>query len=202
MNFSFKFLALSISDLFYCYFNIRFIHPNLVLSLNRQVGLALVVEGEVALGIMGCPNWKNDHAKTDDDDDGGERSKPSSQGMIMIAHVGRGTWVRQLPASTDSVADSLDGWKKCYVDPCSTMNHAVFLIPESQKWESLPLSGSHGVTYDASKSKNEDKITLLKVCCGRYLMFQYLLENGIFLVLILYFRIHENNDHRFCLFSM
>ncbi|CAA7405686.1 unnamed protein product [Spirodela intermedia] len=47
------------------------------------VGLALVVEGDVALGIMGCPNWKNNLGEEKEE----ERFKSSGRGMIMVAHA-------------------------------------------------------------------------------------------------------------------
>ncbi|CAI9279786.1 unnamed protein product [Lactuca saligna] len=52
------------------------------------VGLALVVEGQIVLGVMGCPNWKDN--KSDND-----KYTPGS-GIIMVAHIGCGTWSKAL----------------------------------------------------------------------------------------------------------
>lgn len=131
---------------------------------NLQVGLALVVEGDVALGIMGCPNWKNNPSEESEEDG----LKPSGRGMIMIAHVGCGTWSREFLASSGVIAGVHGGWKKCSVDPCSLINQASFCIPESQTWRSLPLSASYGLSDDSGGAGSDHEVVLLKVCCGRY----------------------------------
>ncbi|CAA6668786.1 unnamed protein product [Spirodela intermedia] len=124
------------------------------------VGLALVVEGDVALG-----SWA---AQT------GKIISSSGRGMIMVAHVGCGTWSREFLASSGIIAGVLEGWKKCSVDPCSLINQASFCIPESQTWRSLLLStSSYGLSDDAGGAGSEHEVTLLKVCCGslcKYLM--------------------------------
>ncbi|XP_078432502.1 inositol monophosphatase family protein [Wolffia australiana] len=133
------------------------------------VGLALIVEEDVALGIMGCPNWKNSTGK----ENNGDESTPFDQGIIMIAHAGCGTWSRNFSASLDVSVDVENTWKRCYVDLYSLIHQAIFCIPESQQWKSLPLSSSYGISHDADDAETEDKITLLKVCCGslcKYLM--------------------------------
>ncbi|CAI0467854.1 unnamed protein product [Linum tenue] len=113
------------------------------------VGLALVVEGEIVLGVMGCPNWQN---------------SGDSLGSVMIAHTGHGTWNKTLQVSND--------WSRCLVDGCSVVPEARFCIPESQSWDSLPLSRSFTAKNDAD-SLGDNEIHLLTTCCGslcKYLM--------------------------------
>ncbi|KAK1283030.1 hypothetical protein QJS10_CPB21g00754 [Acorus calamus] len=76
------------------------------------VGLALVVEGEIVLGVMGCPNWKEDISLTDDPVMEGpeERVSVFGQGTIMMSHAGCGTWRRGFPDMLGSVAGVHDGW--------------------------------------------------------------------------------------------
>ncbi|CAN1222035.1 Putative PAP-specific phosphatase, mitochondrial, partial [Linum grandiflorum] len=64
------------------------------------VGLALVVEGEIVAGIMGCPNWQNSESS-------------SELGAVMIAHTGCGTWIKTL--------QDANSWSKCSVDGFSLM---------------------------------------------------------------------------------
>ncbi|XP_068644434.1 putative 3'(2'),5'-bisphosphate nucleotidase, mitochondrial isoform X2 [Aristolochia californica] len=133
------------------------------------VGLALVVEGNIVVGVMGCPNWK-ECVPTGDvlgDETGG-----SGSGIIMIAHTRCGTWAKRLPTMLDDTAYLLNKWSKCSVDSCSLVHEAGFCIPESQTWESLPLSTSFATT-DADNVGDKQKVLLLPACCGslcKYLM--------------------------------
>ncbi|URE30449.1 Inositol monophosphatase family [Musa troglodytarum] len=56
------------------------------------VGLALVVDGEIVLGVMGCPNWKIDILSAGIRD---RKTGDRETGIIMIAHEGCGTWTRR-----------------------------------------------------------------------------------------------------------
>ncbi|CAN0912807.1 Putative PAP-specific phosphatase, mitochondrial [Linum grandiflorum] len=115
------------------------------------VGLALVVEGEIVAGIMGCPNWQNSESS-------------SELGAVMIAHTGCGTWIKTL--------QDANSWSKCSVDGFSLVSKSRFCIPESQSWKSLPLSGSFDTTYDADGIGNHE-VHLMTTCCGslcKYLM--------------------------------
>ncbi|CAH2071693.1 unnamed protein product, partial [Thlaspi arvense] len=115
------------------------------------VGLALVVDNEIVLGVMGCPNWPGD-------------SSDGSTGTLMLSHIGCGTWTKSLQASGD--------WTRRFVDACGLVNKARFCIQESQSWESLPLSASFNATTD-SNDIHSDEILLLPTCCGslcKYLM--------------------------------
>ncbi|RXK37083.1 3'(2'),5'-bisphosphate nucleotidase [Tremella mesenterica] len=58
------------------------------------VCLALIIDGEVELGIIGCPNLGAEPAKL------GEEVIPNGQGVLMIAIKGEGSWSR--PLSTPS----------------------------------------------------------------------------------------------------
>ncbi|KAI3818768.1 hypothetical protein L1987_12585 [Smallanthus sonchifolius] len=126
------------------------------------VGLALVVEGQIVLGVMGCPNWRGD--------------KPASKapeyenesGIIMVAHVGCGTWAKGLP-DLQSLAVN---WSRCLVDGYTLVHKGRYCISESQTWESLPLSSSFSSTTNVDNVRDEE-VVLLPTCCGslcKYLM--------------------------------
>ncbi|XVF40609.1 hypothetical protein PTKIN_Ptkin01aG0127700 [Pterospermum kingtungense] len=107
------------------------------------VGLSLVVEGEIVLGVMGCPNWVVDTSYKSTSDDEGCKNSSSELGIIMVAHVGCGTWTK-----------------------------SRFCIPESQTWESLPLSALYKARIDDDYIGDKE-IRLLPTCCGslcKYLM--------------------------------
>lgn len=60
------------------------------------VGLALVVEGEIVLGVMGCPNWLEDKPCTSTTSMQEYESNQAGSGIIMVSHVGCGTWTKKL----------------------------------------------------------------------------------------------------------
>ncbi|GFP83966.1 putative pap-specific phosphatase mitochondrial [Phtheirospermum japonicum] len=98
------------------------------------VGLALVVEGEIVLGVMGCPNWRDRDSNASDD-------TLIRSGIIMISHVGCGTWRTRLwDAENSENTKTARKWTRCVVDDFRHVGEARFCIPESQTWESLPLS--------------------------------------------------------------
>ncbi|XP_058073149.1 putative PAP-specific phosphatase, mitochondrial isoform X2 [Magnolia sinica] len=139
------------------------------------VGLALVVDGEIALGVMGCPNWPGDSLTIKEASGEALEAKTgtSGPGVIMVAHVGCGTWKKRLPEMLGSVNAIHDSWVRCFVDGCSLVYQACFCIPESHTWDSLPLSLFFSSTTDADGIANEREVLLLQTCCGslcKYLM--------------------------------
>ncbi|KAH0718020.1 hypothetical protein KY285_014051 [Solanum tuberosum] len=134
------------------------------------VALALVVEGQIVLGVMGCPNWDEDYfvnCVTGVQETGNNFSR---SGMIMVSHVGCGTWKQRL---SDMLTIELSqSWTRCFVDGCQVLKEARFCTPESQKWESFPLSSSFNAKTDSEKIGNGD-ILLVPACCGslcKYMM--------------------------------
>ena len=121
-------------------------------SLVLQVGLALVVDGKIVLGVMGCPNWKNNSS--------------DEAGMIMVAHVGCGTWKKHLASALNSTANVPSSWTRCFVDHYSILLKARFCIQDSQTWEFLPLFSSYSATTNAN-DVGDNQILLLPTCCGR-----------------------------------
>ncbi|XP_018457432.2 putative PAP-specific phosphatase, mitochondrial isoform X2 [Raphanus sativus] len=117
------------------------------------VGLALVVDNEIVLGVMGCPNWPGD-------------SSDGTTGTLMLSHTGCGTWTKSL------LQVSSADWTRRFVDACGLVNKARFVIQESQPWESLPLSSR----FDAKIGSGDlhgNEIRLLPTCHGslcKYLM--------------------------------
>ncbi|KAL3345438.1 hypothetical protein AABB24_024414 [Solanum stoloniferum] len=132
------------------------------------VGLALVVEGKIVLGVMGCPNWHEDCS--DNSIIGVQENQSSRSGIIMVSHVGCGTWTKRLSDILSN--ESPHTWTRCSVDSCQMVQGARVTIPESQTWKSLPLSGLFDAKTD-SENIGEGNILLLSACCGslcKYLM--------------------------------
>lgn len=132
------------------------------------VGLALVVEGEVVIGVMGCPNWQEDLSEKSPTKIKEHTDDLSGSGTIMIAHIGCGTWTKWL----NSMPNLPDVWTRCFVDGSDLVHKARFCIPDSQTWDSLPLSSLFDATNDADDVGN-NQILLLATCCGslcKYLM--------------------------------
>ncbi|XP_026431487.1 putative PAP-specific phosphatase, mitochondrial [Papaver somniferum] len=137
------------------------------------VGLALVVEGEVTLGVMGCPNWQEDSSsKTANQDQTDKSGLPSGSGTIMASHVGCGTWMKSLSNILGSVVGAQSSWSRCYVEKSCLVHEARFCISESQTWESLPLSTLYTATTN-SDNLGDKQVLLVPTCCGslcKYLM--------------------------------
>ncbi|TVU38436.1 hypothetical protein EJB05_11807, partial [Eragrostis curvula] len=127
------------------------------------VGLALVVNGEVTVGVMGCPNWINDTIADKKDD---SVAVSNSCGILMVSHVGCGTWSRRLSGETGQSITAQDIWKRCFVDACSVAHMARYCIPDSQTWDMIPLSVLFSSTTDESDPRDENKILLVPVFCG------------------------------------
>jgi 3'(2'), 5'-bisphosphate nucleotidase len=124
--------------------------------------LALVVEGEIVLGVMGCPNWKNDPLADANDHN-------AQTGVIMVAHLGYGTWAKSISFNRANSVNSLDSiWKRCLVDSCSVLQKARFCIPDSQTWDLIPLSNEFGFTSNLDLTRDGKNILLLQACCGRF----------------------------------
>ncbi|KAI7999530.1 hypothetical protein LOK49_LG09G00577 [Camellia lanceoleosa] len=125
------------------------------------VGLALVVEGEIVLGVMGCPNWQEDNPSKSTK----EALESANTGIIMVSHIGCGTWTKQLSVMMSSTIKIPNNWARCSVDSCCLVHEARFCGPDSQTWDSLPLSTSFDATTDA-ESTNDKLVLLLPACCG------------------------------------
>lgn len=126
-----------------------------------------MVEGEIVLGVMGCPNWHRDLSEESNSEDLERGGVWSRSGAIMIAHAGSGTWTRRL-SDIQSPSKMFHNWTRCFVDEYSLVREARFCIPDSQTWESLPPSTSLQATTNADQVGN-GQILLLRTCCGRYL---------------------------------
>lgn len=132
-----------------------------------QVGLALVVEGQIALGVMGCPNWRRDKSNQSIQD---YEKDIYGSGIMMISHVGCGTWSTGLP----DLQNNTVSWYRCLVDGNALVRKGRFCISESQTWDSLPLSSSFSSTIDVD-NVGDNEVLLLPTCCGRYIYFSYTL---------------------------
>lgn len=129
------------------------------------------MEGEIALGVMGCPNWQEDHLPIKEASNEGwvvDKIDASGQGVIMVAHVGCGTWKKRFSEMQDTTNRIHDGWVRCFVDEYSMVHKAKFCISDSQTWESLPLSTLFSSTTDADSIEDDRKVLLLSTCCGRF----------------------------------
>ncbi|KAG9159391.1 hypothetical protein Leryth_010938, partial [Lithospermum erythrorhizon] len=136
------------------------------------VGLALVVEGNIVLGVMGCPNWQEDsHDRSESEGIKGDKFA-SGAGLLMISHVACGTWKIRLWDNLYTSAISSNNWIRCFVDVCQLIHEGRFCFPESQKWESLPLSTQYSASINRTNGGDKE-VLLLPTCCGslcRYMM--------------------------------
>ncbi|OVA07983.1 Inositol monophosphatase [Macleaya cordata] len=136
------------------------------------VGLALVVEGEIVLGVMGCPNWLGDSSSKSSTQDQPDKTGLPGSGTIMASHVGCGTWMKRLSNMLGSMVGMQTSWIRCVVDRSCLVHEARFCISDSQTWESLPLSVLYSSTTN-SDSVGDKQVLLLPTCCGslcKYLM--------------------------------
>jgi 3'(2'), 5'-bisphosphate nucleotidase len=133
-----------------------------------KVGLALVVNGKVEVGVMGCPNWTNGTTANKQEE---SFDHCNGHGILMVSHAGCGTWSRHLSPELGQFITAQDVWKRCFVDTCSVVHMARFCIPDSQTWNMIPLSLLFGSITDESDPKDENKILLQYACCGRFVTF-------------------------------
>lgn len=136
------------------------------------VGLALIVEGEIVLNVMGCPNWLQDSSCQSSAEVPGYDNSSFQQGIIMIAHAGCGTWTKNLLEAQNISAKDSVGWKRCFVDDRASVCDARYCIPDSQTWDLIPLSAFYEAKTDADDIGDKE-IVLLSACCGslcKYLM--------------------------------
>lgn len=128
--------------------------------------MALVVEGEIVLGVMGCPNWQEDLSVKSTADFEESNEILYGSGVIMIAHIGCGTWRKRFSPVLNTAPKLPGSWTRCFVDGSDLVQKARFCIPDSQTWESLPLSSIFNATVEAD-NVGKDQILLLPTCCGR-----------------------------------
>lgn len=126
-----------------------------------------MVEGDVVLGVMGCPNWQEEDSSKPTIEIQEYKEIISRLGVVMVAHVGCGTWKKRLNDSSSKTTNMAGSWIRCFVDKYSIIKEARFCISDSQLWESLPQSNSFDATTDI-QSVSENQILLLPVCCGRF----------------------------------
>ncbi|KAK9936238.1 hypothetical protein M0R45_013088 [Rubus argutus] len=107
------------------------------------VGLALVVAGEIVLGVMGCPHWQEDLSNKSISEVMEDKSIASESGLLMVSHIG-----------------------------CGTASGMLLYHRESEEWEALPPSAFFTSTTNAD-SVGDGQVLVLKPCCGslcKYLM--------------------------------
>lgn len=100
------------------------------------VGLALVVEGEIVLGVMGCPNWQEDNPRKSTKEALESANTLSESGIIMVSHIGCGTWTKQLSSMMSSTTKIPNNWARCPVDSCCLVHEARFCSLDGQTWDS------------------------------------------------------------------
>ncbi|KAL2641588.1 hypothetical protein R1flu_009175 [Riccia fluitans] len=143
------------------------------------VGLALVVDGELVLGVMGCPNvsyainggavFVKPKSQKVRDADGDE---PSPTGLVMAACTGCGCWVKPLSKrisrcdGQQTLEDLLEEMTVSKVDECMTLREAKFCISDHEVWSSLPLAGALASRAAVDDRVTADKADILPLCCG------------------------------------
>lgn len=133
--------------------------------------MALVVEGEIVLGVMGCANWQEEYSGKFTSNIQEYNNTATRSGVIMISHVGRGTWRKQLWNAQIGDVRMPQNWIRCFVDGHHLIHGARFCIPESQTWESMPLSSQFNATTDAECVEGK-QVLLVQTCCGRFSLVQ------------------------------
>ncbi|KAL6206978.1 hypothetical protein ACLB2K_024223 [Fragaria x ananassa] len=132
------------------------------------VGLALVVDGEIVLGVMGCPHWQESNKCISGVQE--EKSIPFGTGLLMVSHIGCGTWTRSLSSVINGTPRTPYSWTRSFVDDCSIVPQARFCITESEAWEALPPAALFTSTTNA-ESVGQSQVLVLKPCCGRFVLF-------------------------------
>ena len=145
--------------------------------------MALVVDGEIVLEVMGCPNWQESHPDKSSSKNQENENAVSMSGIIMISHIGCGTWRNTLWETTNMMGGLLDNWIRCFVDDCQIVHEARFCIPDSQTWESLPLSLLYNATTEAEYVGSKE-VLLLPACCGRFDFISWIIRMAFFNYLI------------------
>lgn len=132
--------------------------------------MALVVDGEIVLGVMGCPHWQEDLSNKSISEVLEDKTLASESGLLMVSHIGCGTWTRSLSSVLNGTAKIPYSWTRCFVDGCSIVPRARFCITESEEWEALPPSAFFTSTTNAD-SVHDGQVLVLKPCCGRFVLF-------------------------------
>ncbi|KAH7447963.1 hypothetical protein KP509_01G129600 [Ceratopteris richardii] len=114
------------------------------------IGLSLVVDGKVVLGVMGCPClthanmassvsgrrliWAFDKVMSD--------RIWSNTGILVVAHKGCGTWLRSLNIGIENQWKNLteQNFVQSFVDSCMTVNEACFGLSRHETWRSSLLA--------------------------------------------------------------
>lgn len=122
------------------------------------------------LGVMGCPNWVVDATYKSTTHAQSYSNSSAGLGVIMVAHVGCGTWKKRLKNMLNSSTKISSDWTRCFVDGFCLVSNARFCIPESQTWESLPLSVLYKARID-DDNVGDKEICLLSAFCGRFGVF-------------------------------
>lgn len=130
--------------------------------------MALVVEGEIVLGVIGCPNWQYDSSNESTTEVQENRKNLAGSGIIMIAHIGCGVWTKRLSDMLYATTKMINGWTRCFVDGCCLIHEARFCAPDSQSSDSFPLSTTFSTTTITDSAGN-NQILLLPTCCGRFI---------------------------------
>jgi hypothetical protein len=141
--------------------------------LYVQIGLALVVEGRLVLGVMGCPSVTNDNMKSRT----GRRliqslhklmkpRTPEMTGILVAASSGFGSWVKPLSFMQHGTSRNLvdEEFAQCFVDGSSSLDTAWCGLSRHEVWDSSPLAH---ITNLNSAFCSE---FALSFCCGRYFL--------------------------------
>ncbi|KAK6124457.1 hypothetical protein DH2020_041806 [Rehmannia glutinosa] len=123
-----KVVKLSMWYVFLCEFLIHH-YMGLDAMLDFQVGLALVVEGEIVLGVMGCPNWRDGDSDVFDTEVQRDESTLSRSGIIMISHVGCGTWKTRLWNAPNGNTGMAHEWTSATTNANSVGEKHILLLP-------------------------------------------------------------------------
>ncbi|MCO5562333.1 hypothetical protein L7F22_015959 [Adiantum nelumboides] len=131
------------------------------------IGLSLVVDGKVVLGVMGCPSVTRANMAASVS---GKRliwavekimneNSWSSNGVLVAAYRGYGTWLRSLDTEGTHQNKNLaeQDFVQSFVDGCITLDGAYFGLSRHEKWASTPLGNLVVAKTDS---------VAFHICCG------------------------------------
>eukprot|EP00250_Pteridium_aquilinum_P015738 c22735_g1_i1 orf=151-1368(+) len=137
------------------------------------IGLSLVVEGNMVLGVMGCPclthanmamsiSGKRMIWAVDKIMNRGNVQSWRSNGVLMAAYKGYGSWIRSLHLEATCKAKDLmeQNFVQSLVDGSTTVDDAQFGLSRHEEWALTPLAN----LVDSVAASNEDFV--FHICCG------------------------------------
>ena len=121
------------------------------------VAFALVEDGEVKIGVLGCPNLTD-----------GYISEPGGAGTLVIAVRGEGTWLTEMADAENS------DWKRIQVSPRANPSEARLMRSFESGHTDVSkideISSALGVEVDPVRMDSQAKYSVLAVGAGEVIL--------------------------------